>query len=320
MAFTVFDNSQQGALFVLCVVTIPICAGITILRFFSTGRAHQKIALDDIFALFALLFHLLFTTLFLYLLAQLNGQTYTEIASVSPAKLSHILMVGWIASAQYCGNQLFAKLSLLVLYRRIFSVNRTFNIWVYVLGALQIAWFISTYIVKYLLCVPVKSIWDLSVPGKCINIGAFLAATESVNSLIDFALIGLACWIVHFLQIQNATKWKLGLLFAIGGLSGVIGFIKIREAYSAAYNNFLSPIWDIVQMATSIICCSAPIYKSLVPDFTTFRKLIDTFNFTGQSRSHLAAKANAANGSDQMINYSAHGTEDGAWLHMDERI
>ena len=80
--------------------------------------------------------------------------------------------------------------------------------------------------------------------------------------------------------------------------SGVVGIIKIGEAYTAAckrisacpracdqndwegdcikwhrsliffalVNNILDPIWDIIQMSTNIICCCAPIYRSLFND------------------------------------------------------
>ncbi|CAJ2508443.1 Uu.00g134690.m01.CDS01 [Anthostomella pinea] len=316
MAFNVFQNSQQGAAFVICVVTIPLCTIAIILRFISTRRARQKIGYEDIFALLALLFHLLYTTIFLYLLSRLNGQVYIEIGAVSPSKLIHILKVGWFTSAQYTGNQLFTKLSLLVFYHRLFSINRTFDRWLQFLGILQIAWFVPVYLVKYFFCLPVESIWNLSVPGKCINIGAFLAATESINSLIDFAMIILAVWIVNSLQMSNHAKWKLGMLFALGGLSGIIGLIKIKEAYSAAYNNFLSPIWDIVQMSTSIICCCAPIYKPLISDLKILKTLKATFS---SSDSQSKSRNFSTSGRSWATDSNRYETGDEAWLRLEER-
>jgi hypothetical protein len=64
MAFRVFTNSQQGAAFVLCLVTIPLCTIATALRVESTRRARRKIGLEDGFAMAALVFHLVFTTMF----------------------------------------------------------------------------------------------------------------------------------------------------------------------------------------------------------------------------------------------------------------
>lgn len=66
MAFEIFRDPQQGAGFVLCVVTIPICILATILRFSGTIRASRKIQWEDWFALLALIFHLLYATMFLF--------------------------------------------------------------------------------------------------------------------------------------------------------------------------------------------------------------------------------------------------------------
>lgn len=122
-------------------------------------------------------------------------------------------------SPQFCGNQLFTKLSLLFLYYRIFWVNKTFVRWLYGLGVIQIAWFISAYLVKWMMCWPVQYIWDKTIPGgTCTNIGAFLAASETINSLVDFAMLGLAVWTVQSLKVSRASKWRLSILFSLGGL------------------------------------------------------------------------------------------------------
>ncbi len=121
-------------------------------------------------------------------------------------------------SPQYCGNQLFSKLSLVLLYYRLFSIDETFVRWLYGLSILQIGWFISSYITKWLLCTPIAFTWDKSGTGTCIDTGAFLAASETINSLVDFAMIGLAIWIVQSLRVDTATKWRLSVLFSLGGL------------------------------------------------------------------------------------------------------
>lgn len=66
MTFKIFDDPQQGAGFVLCIITIPLCTLATVLRFVATIRAHRSFGFEDAFAFIALLFHLLFTTIFIY--------------------------------------------------------------------------------------------------------------------------------------------------------------------------------------------------------------------------------------------------------------
>ncbi|KEY73199.1 hypothetical protein S7711_04165 [Stachybotrys chartarum IBT 7711] len=247
MPFNVFHDPQQGAGFVVCVVTIPLCLVATILRFIGTIRASRNILWEDWFALIALIFHLAYTSTFLYR----------------------------------------AKLSLCLLYYRLFSVNRKLVVCVYCIAAVQIAWFIAAYLVKWFMCVPVERIWDVTGnTDGCIEIGPFMAGIESVNSLIDFIMIGLAIWIIQSLRMKSSAKWKVSILFAIGGLSGVIGIVKVVQAYDAAYNNVLNPIWDIVQMATSIICCCAPVYKVALPQlsFSKLRSMLSSYGLESSAR------------------------------------
>lgn len=119
---------------------------------------------------------------------------------------------------QFCMQQLFAKLSILFLYYRIFHVSQRFVYCVWFLGIVQVAWSIATYLVHWLECIPLQKLWNPAVNGYCINSQAFLAAGETPNSLVDFALIGLAIWMVKPLKVKTSVKIKLSAIFMIGGL------------------------------------------------------------------------------------------------------
>jgi hypothetical protein len=122
-------------------------------------------------------------------------------------------------SPQFCPNQLFAKLSLLFFYHRIFWVDERFSLWLWVVGIVQILWMISVYLAKWMLCWPVAYTWDKTLPGgKCINIPVFLAASETVNSVIDFVMLALAIQVLSNLQISMGEKLRVGVLFSLGTL------------------------------------------------------------------------------------------------------
>lgn len=89
------------------------------------------------------------------------------------------------------------------------------------------------------LCDPVSKWWDVAgtQPGHCIDGNAFLVAEESINSSLDFAMIALTVALVQKLQTKNYIKTKLSFIFLVGGLSGVIGFVKIGIVYSVENTN-----------------------------------------------------------------------------------
>lgn len=83
--------------------------------------------------------------------------------------------------------------------------------------------------------------------------------------------------------------------------SGIIGIIKVVEAqnsarkfatksfrgqkaYYFAEKNFQSVIWNIAQMATSVICCCAPIYQSILPKVSLYDRISSWASTTFGSR------------------------------------
>ncbi|KAI0808882.1 hypothetical protein GGR55DRAFT_651289 [Xylaria sp. FL0064] len=82
-------------------------------------------------------------------------------------------------------------------------------------------------------------------------------------------MVGLTVAMVFKLQTREHIKRKLAFIFTVGGLSGVIGFVKIGIIYSTpndnGQENNANVFWDILQMATSIFCACAPMYKTIAP-------------------------------------------------------
>lgn len=115
-------------------------------------------------------------------------------------------------------NPAFAKLSLLVLYFRVFFVNSTFKRWIWALSVVQVCWFISVLLVRINFCRPIQKLWLPATPGVCLNPSYLLASGEAVNAFIAFFMIGLAMWMVRTLSMSTSSKRRLRVLFVLGGL------------------------------------------------------------------------------------------------------
>lgn len=55
MTFDVFVDPLQGAVFMICILAVPITTGATLRRFHGTRSVGRKIGWEDWFALLALL-------------------------------------------------------------------------------------------------------------------------------------------------------------------------------------------------------------------------------------------------------------------------
>ncbi|KAI1407903.1 hypothetical protein F5Y13DRAFT_121114 [Hypoxylon sp. FL1857] len=273
MTFRVFDDGVLGALFVSIIVCTPIAILVTVLRFVATRKSQRKIGLEDYLALLALLFNLGFNALELYTLTLMNGVNSLGLAKLPYNTIRQVLKVGYFVNFMFPMNQTFAKLSLLVLYHRIFSSSTTFTRWVWGVAFVQISWGIAMFFTRVFGCTPIYKFWEIRTPGTCISAKALLAAPEVINSTVDFVMVGMAVWIIHKLQISTRDKWRLSGLFTLGSLAGVIGIVKICDSYSTVGESGLDAVWDVFQMCASVICCCLPIYKVLLPNTGFFRAL-----------------------------------------------
>lgn len=94
MALQVWRDPQQLGGFILCVVSIPMCILATVLRFVANRKTSRSIGVETWLAFVALIFFLVYTSMFLYLLTVMNGASLLELEMGPPAMIVHILKVG----------------------------------------------------------------------------------------------------------------------------------------------------------------------------------------------------------------------------------
>ncbi|KAI0469086.1 hypothetical protein F4859DRAFT_488485 [Xylaria cf. heliscus] len=322
MAFNVFDNPDQRAAFLIAVITSPLCILFIVLRFALAKGHGRKIGLEDWFALLSLIFYLVWVVFGLYSVILENGKDVLKPGALSKEQTTTILKFGFAVNPQYCAQQLFAKLSLLALYYRLFSVDKAFVRITYAVGVVQIIWFVAEYFDRWFTCTPVRKVWEPEIEGYCINQSASLAVSETFNSGIDFIMIGMAVYMVKKLNVAFSAKLKLSILFALGGLSGIIGIIRIAEVYGTVGKSGDELPWLLSQMATSVICCCVPLHRSIIPNTGLFEALRSTFFSSSWSGSRgKQSKDNLPSSSFKTIgqkssNRKMRGTDD--WLPLDE--
>lgn len=267
MGYTFSDllaDSSTAQIVIISIITIPLCLIATGLRLLATKRSSRKFGWDDAFSIFALIGFLVYACA-PFIGVGVAGDLDDHQLEVLTAKLAYIV------TPFFYVNQLFARGSLFIFYYRIFWVDQKFVRWIYGLAAVHVCWFITFFFAVIFLCTPISKWWDVdgTQPGSCLDGNAFLVAEETINSSLDFALIALSVLAIQKLMTRAHMKLKMTFIFTVGGLSGIIGFVKIGIVYRAAntngQENDTNAFWDLLQMATSIFCACAPMYKALGP-------------------------------------------------------
>ena len=112
------------------------------------------------------------------------------------------------------------KISLLLLYRRVFQVASFQRIINYVAIAFG-AFLIGQLVVVIFTCNPISYFWDQVIDptgGKCVDIRAFYYAVNIVNIVMDVILLILP--ISKIWQLQMPTRKKVAIcgIFFLGSL------------------------------------------------------------------------------------------------------
>lgn len=67
-------------------------------------------------------------------------------------------------------------------------------------------------------CLPVRSVWDKTIPSKCLNLPAVIYIGASSSIIFDFIIIGLPIPELKTLNLSLKKKITIGFMFSVGSL------------------------------------------------------------------------------------------------------
>ena len=123
------------------------------------------------------------------------------------------------ASVTYALTITLVKVSILLLYRRIF-VTPSFRHVTLVVGAISVIWGVITILGQIFLCRPISAAWDPNslFTDKCLDVQAYLKGVTVSNLLIDVIILCLPIYMVLRLQLPIRKKIVVSGIFMVGGL------------------------------------------------------------------------------------------------------
>ncbi|KAE8390747.1 hypothetical protein BDV23DRAFT_172188 [Aspergillus alliaceus] len=118
------------------------------------------------------------------------------------------------------------KLSILLLYRRIFTVDK-FRVASLVTGGLVLAWCLAVFVTVLLQCRPIALNWNKSLEGTCINPKQFFFGNAISNLLIDVVILALPIPMVLQLQLRLTQKLTILGIFLLGGFVCIASIMRV---------------------------------------------------------------------------------------------
>jgi hypothetical protein len=126
----------------------------------------------------------------------------------------------FIATVIYFTIVSATKLSILLMYQRLFWIDTSFRRQIIVVSVVVLGFWIGTTVSNLLNCIPLEWTWrnSLDDPRYCFNYNNFWLASGIVEALIDIVIIVMPIRVVLKLHLGKGKKIAVAGVFLLGAL------------------------------------------------------------------------------------------------------
>ncbi|PYH98015.1 hypothetical protein BO71DRAFT_317339, partial [Aspergillus ellipticus CBS 707.79] len=258
------------------LIIVPIIASIATtllatLRVYSRRSTHRKMDVDDIFIGLGLLFYYGLTISTVK--AGYNSVGYDTL-SLFPSTRQRITFLFWLSQKMWPLSQIFVKLSIIVVLRRLLgSVPHWHNTTTALIG-FTVAWGVTAMIEDIFQCWPLEYFWLKDMHQQ----DAFYVIIGSLSLLENFVLVLMPIMAVWKLKLTGREKMQLTFLFGVGGLVCAVGILRLitskdHAAMDLTSSGCLEAVWSIIELDLGIFCASLILMRPLYHRCAEFCKI-----------------------------------------------
>ncbi|KAL3418416.1 hypothetical protein PVAG01_10132 [Phlyctema vagabunda] len=205
-----------------------------------------------------------------------GGHHEWEVESTRVEKFIQVQYAGVIA---YGPATFLIKVTLLLVYVRVFSPFRKTIIFIYVFMAMLVAYYIPMQIIKMRLCYPIWKVWRDSEDGTCLDIKKIFVADTVISSITDLAILIIPIPLTWSLQMAAQKRIRYVALLGAGGLATaasiarLVLLVKLGDSPDRTFTGTLFYLLSTAEMGFGLLCACVPainvFYLNLVRYITT---------------------------------------------------
>ncbi|ROW06273.1 hypothetical protein VPNG_08074 [Cytospora leucostoma] len=276
------NTTQGGINLLIWTVVFTILDGLFVfLRFWAARLIHRPIYADDYFIVVALIIAFILEGILLWSVFNGMGKHAFE---MTPEEFVIIYKIIPATYVTYTVGTATFKLSVLSLYVRIFSVQKTFKRLSYTVMALTVAYCVTFLAVFLTTCSPdISQLWNPRPDGYCRDLNIGQLGSVSVNLAVDVIIIVLPMPFLWRLNMSLRNKIFVTITFSLSFMTIGIMIWRIVDLTTSATADMFSNMPTLALTTTLelwmciIIACIptlAPLFKTyLVPLISKFSRL-----------------------------------------------
>ncbi|KAJ5060826.1 hypothetical protein J3E74DRAFT_268950 [Bipolaris maydis] len=126
------------------------------------------------------------------------------------------------------------------------------------------------------LCRPIRSYWDVTVPGVCMNKEQHFWSTSIIGIVVDVAIWMLPLPVIGRLSLPKRQKNGLLFVFGLGGFVCIITILRLALVRYAMVNGQVTRcgtfaiVFSSIEINVAIICASLLVMKPLLARFLPY--------------------------------------------------
>ncbi|KAM7195036.1 integral membrane protein [Rhypophila sp. PSN 637] len=186
---------------------------------------------------------------------------------------SKLMLISFISIFCTTGCEVAARISIIFLYYRLFSVEVWLGRSLKAVAAFTILWFICVIFTVVFMCQPVAAIVDASIQGaKCMDAQLGFVITEGISLSLDLAVAILPIKTILSLHMPLKEKISIFLIFVTGGFVMITQILRMVFGYNPDPNSDRSvtslaqlSVWTGLHLGFAIICACLPLFRVYFP-------------------------------------------------------
>ena len=179
------------------------------------------------------------------------------------------LCLYWVSQILYKVSLQLTKISLILLYMRIFGTVGWFKKLCISLICIIAVYGVVSCMMGVFQCDPVAYAWNRGITGgKCINLTQFFVANGSFALATDIIVLILPLPLLYGLNLPLGQKLALIPIFGLGTFVVIISAVRLSALLTSLSSDttydLMGTMWTIIEMNLAIVCASLPTVRVLL--------------------------------------------------------
>ena len=208
--------SRAHEIVVTCIVCSIITTVFVLTRLYTRCFINRSMGWDDYVALLTLPFCITYSSLIGVSTLYGMGLHQKDLTAANLQEQYYLWIA--IASEFYVLSLMGYRFAIMLLYLRIYGINRRFRYCVYATMFIVFGYLFSNLLTEFLGCTPVQKTWKSKLPGHCIDGIKADYGYGTLHCLSDLIIFVLPIPMIWMTQLKLREKIGIMVIFMFGSL------------------------------------------------------------------------------------------------------